>query len=221
MEKAGGKGFVSNRGGIDEDSLAELKSIHQGLTALKVQYGKRLDDLRAEMLAGFEINSNALLEAKINERLADTVTALTRQSADRMETKKAHRILEKQQKNMFDILTFILNQLGGQVLIPPNLLAEIGQHSTLYSTNMLASHVQLINGASQRLKSEAEAMGEYLKSKTIPSAAPLSVRKTTEQLAGEVIKGPLYHSARKVQKQNSLNLTQSINFGKAAGLPGI
>lgn len=109
------------------------------------------------MLTGFEINSNALLEAKINERLADTVTLLTRQSADRMETKKADRILEKQQKNMFDILVFILNQLGGQVLIPPSLLAEIGQHSTLYSTNMLANHVQLINGASQRLKSEAEA----------------------------------------------------------------
>ena len=58
---------------------------------------------------------------------------------------------------MFDILTFILNQLGGQVLIPPNLLNEIGQHSTLYSTNVLANHVQLINGATQRLKNEVEA----------------------------------------------------------------
>ena len=48
------------------------------------------------MIAGFEVNSNSLLEAKINERLADAVTALTRQLADRMETKKAQRILEKQ-----------------------------------------------------------------------------------------------------------------------------
>ena len=38
MEKAGGKGFLTKRGGggLDEDSLAELKSINQGLTALKV-----------------------------------------------------------------------------------------------------------------------------------------------------------------------------------------
>lgn len=35
-----------------------------------------------------------------------------------------------------------------------------------------------------------------------------------------MIKGPLYHSARKVHKQHSLNLNQSINFGKG-GLPGI
>lgn len=47
------------------------------------------------MSKGFQTNSTAVLEDKLNERINDSVKALTRQSADRLETKKSLRVLEK------------------------------------------------------------------------------------------------------------------------------
>jgi hypothetical protein len=72
MEKSGK--VVSKTSDSDEG----VKSLVSLIAGLKGQLGKRLDDLKTEMTAGFELNSNALLESKFNERLADAVTALTR-----------------------------------------------------------------------------------------------------------------------------------------------
>ncbi len=101
---------------------------------------------------------------------------------------------------MFEILTFILNQLGGQVLIPPNLMAEVNQHSVLFSSNALASHVQLLNGASLKMKNETEAQNEYFSSKSLskPPTAAFGITKNTELI--EPVKTGQFHSARKVHK---------------------
>lgn len=48
-----------------------------------------------EINKGFEINSNAVIEEKLTTRINDVITALTRQMADRHETKKSIRVLEK------------------------------------------------------------------------------------------------------------------------------
>ena len=45
---------------------------------IKYQLAKRIDDVKIEMLEGFEINSNASMETKFNEKLSDAVAALTR-----------------------------------------------------------------------------------------------------------------------------------------------
>lgn len=58
------------------------------------------------MRHGFAINSNDILEVKLTERMNDIVKALTRQMADRLETRKGFRVVEKQLKNIFEIVVF-------------------------------------------------------------------------------------------------------------------
>jgi 3-deoxy-D-arabino-heptulosonate 7-phosphate (DAHP) synthase len=76
--------------------------------------------------------------------------------ADRIETKKSIRIIEKQQKNMFDIITFLINAHGKDLPVPSALLHEIGKHSMLYSSNALANHIAMINSANQKMQSDMD-----------------------------------------------------------------
>ena len=78
-----------------------------------------MDELRDEIESAFAMCSNDVVEYKLTERINEAVQLLTRQSADRLETKKNVRVLEKQIKNVFDITTFILSN---QTSIPPALL---------------------------------------------------------------------------------------------------
>ena len=68
-----------------------------------------MDELRDEIESAFAMCSNDVVEYKLTERINEAVQLLTRQSADRLETKKNVRVLEKQIKNVFDITTFILS----------------------------------------------------------------------------------------------------------------
>lgn len=83
---------------------------------------KRIEEVKVDMHRGFEMNSNHVLELKMNDKLKDTVTSLTHSLADKFETKKSIRLIEKQQKNMFDILTFLLIALGKELPVPSALL---------------------------------------------------------------------------------------------------
>ena len=58
----------------------------------------------------FERNSTTELEAKLTEKLNDVVKALTKSMADRNDTRKNFRILDKQVKNLFEIIMFISQQ---------------------------------------------------------------------------------------------------------------
>ena len=58
------------------------------------------------MRHGFALNSNDILDHKLTERMNDIVKALTRQMADRLDTKKSFRVFEKQLKNIFEIVVF-------------------------------------------------------------------------------------------------------------------
>lgn len=66
-----------------------------------------MEDLREEMKGQFERNSTSELEAKMTERMNDVVKALTKSMADRNDTRKNFRILEKQVKNLFEIVMFV------------------------------------------------------------------------------------------------------------------
>jgi len=59
------------------------------------------------MKGAFERNSTTELEAKLTEKLNDVVKALTKSMADRTDTRKNFRILDKQVKNLFEIVMFI------------------------------------------------------------------------------------------------------------------
>jgi hypothetical protein len=83
--------------------------MQNGLFAAKSHLNKRIDEMRDEIESAFAMCSNDVLEVKLTERMNEAIQMLTRQSADRIETKKTLRVLEKQIKNVFDVTTFILS----------------------------------------------------------------------------------------------------------------
>ena len=101
------------KSGSNEDTtehlMNDIKSVTNTIFAIKSSLHKELADFKEDVSKGFQTNSTAVLEDKLNERINDSVKALTRQSADRLETKKGLRVLEKQLRNIFDIVTFMLN----------------------------------------------------------------------------------------------------------------
>ena len=89
-KKTGGKS-----GSIEEQVWAEIKAMQNGLFAAKSHLNKRIDEMRDEIESAFAMCSNDVLEVKLTERMNEAIQLLTRQSADRIETKKTLRILEK------------------------------------------------------------------------------------------------------------------------------
>jgi len=69
--------------------------MQNGLFAAKSHLNKRIDEMRDEIESAFAMCSNDVLEVKLTERMNEAIQMLTRQSADRIETKKTLRILEK------------------------------------------------------------------------------------------------------------------------------
>lgn len=96
--------------------------MQNGLFAAKSHLNKRIDEMRDEIESAFAMCSNDVLEVKLTERMNEAIQLLTRQSADRIETKKTLRILEKQIKNVFDVTTFILSNQQTGMPVPPALL---------------------------------------------------------------------------------------------------
>jgi hypothetical protein len=92
MKKAqGNAGNMTN----EEMIQAEIKGMQNSLFAAKSHLSKRLDDLREEIESAFALCSNDVVEAKLTERMNEAIQMLTRQSADRIETKKNIRIIER------------------------------------------------------------------------------------------------------------------------------
>lgn len=60
------------------------------------------------MKKGFEINCTSDLEVKLVDRMNDMIKALTKNMADRVDTRKNFRLIEKQVRNIFDIMVFLL-----------------------------------------------------------------------------------------------------------------
>jgi hypothetical protein len=91
-----------------------------------------------------------VLEDKLNERINDSIKALTKQSADRLETKKNMRVLEKQLRNVFDVVAFMLNQNDRGYPIPANVMDEVNKHGMLHSSNVLAEYIMNYNKSLQQ-----------------------------------------------------------------------
>lgn len=78
-----------------EHLMADLKLISVSFQNFKSIITRKFEDIKDDMKRGFEINSTADLEVKLVERMNDIVRALTRQMADRAETRKGIRVIEK------------------------------------------------------------------------------------------------------------------------------
>lgn len=62
---------------------------------------KQVDDLRQDVDDRFAKNSTDVLEAKLIDRMNDIVKCLTREMADRQETKKNFKLVDRQLRSIF------------------------------------------------------------------------------------------------------------------------
>jgi hypothetical protein len=71
---------------------------------MRNNFGKKIDQLREDVTLGFIKNDCEALEKKLVLRMNEVTIALTRELADRRETKKNFRLVDRQLKNMFSIV---------------------------------------------------------------------------------------------------------------------
>ena len=111
---------VEKEGGLTGDA----KVLESQIRDLRNNLGKRLDNLTEEVKLGFIKNNCEVLEAKMVQRMNDVTVALTRELADRRETKKHFRLVERQLKNIFSILLAGVKNIG---LVTQNIIQEASQ----------------------------------------------------------------------------------------------
>jgi len=73
------------------------------LKEFKTSTIRKVEKLRQEMIDGFEKNNCDKLEAKIVNRMNDVIVALTKELADRIDTRKNFRLIERQLRNIFNM----------------------------------------------------------------------------------------------------------------------
>jgi hypothetical protein len=88
---------------------------------MRNNFGKKLDQLRDDLTAGFIKNDCEALEKKLVLRMNEVTIALTRELADRRETKKNFRLVDRQLKNMFSIILQSVKNIG---LVPISVIIE-------------------------------------------------------------------------------------------------
>lgn len=86
----------------------DLKKISSTLETVRNQVLSRISDFKEEVYLYFKENNVKDTERKLIERMNDVIISLTKKMADRQDTKKHIRILEKNTKNLFEILTFTI-----------------------------------------------------------------------------------------------------------------
>jgi hypothetical protein len=73
------------------------------LKEFKTSTIRKVEKLRQEMNDGFEKNNCDKLEVKIVNRMNDVIVALTKELADRIDTRKNFRLIERQLRNIFNM----------------------------------------------------------------------------------------------------------------------
>jgi hypothetical protein len=73
------------------------------LKEFKTSTIRKVEKLRQEMIDGFNKNDCEKLEVKIVDRMNDVTVALTKELADRIDTRKNFRLIERQLKNIFNM----------------------------------------------------------------------------------------------------------------------
>ena len=92
-----------NSPGGGEDGTGDIKLVEAMLKEFKASTLRKVEKLRQEMIEGFIKNDCDKLQAKIVERINDTTIALTKELADRIDTRKNFRLIERQLRNIFNM----------------------------------------------------------------------------------------------------------------------
>ena len=96
------------RGGVDEESFRALEkrvsALENELNAFRNEIAKILKDLQDQINQKADLDALAELEKSMMNKLDEVVKALIKQLADKNDTKKALKALEKQLKNLYELI---------------------------------------------------------------------------------------------------------------------
>ena len=87
---------------------AEVKNLEIMIRDNRVAINKKLDTFKDEVNLKFVKNSVEAVEARLVERINEAVKLLTRELADRQDTKKNFKLVERQIKNILTMQIFSL-----------------------------------------------------------------------------------------------------------------
>jgi DNA repair exonuclease SbcCD ATPase subunit len=94
-------------GGMDEETLNQLynriQNLEHEIDAFKNEFSRWLKDFQDSLNNKADIETVKALEQSLLDRLNEIVKALGKQFADRADTRKALKLLEKNLKNMYDL----------------------------------------------------------------------------------------------------------------------
>jgi hypothetical protein len=99
---------------------------------------KKIDSFKDEINVWMEKNSTEILEKKLIERMNEIIKVLTRELADKKETNKNFKLIDKELKNIFTMTLFGLRYNN---LIPSNILAEAFKHNLYIKTDIIATYL--------------------------------------------------------------------------------
>ncbi len=80
-----------------------INSLLSDVETLKKEFAKWIKDFQDQLNGKADLESLQALEKTLMERINDIVKALTKQLADKNDTKKALKLLERQLKNLYDL----------------------------------------------------------------------------------------------------------------------
>ena len=99
--------YQAPSGNIDDSVIIQINNRLGNLEAsyndLRDQFAKWIKQIQDELNGKADRSDLEELEKTMMNRLNDIITALTKQFADKAETKKALKLLERQLKNLYDL----------------------------------------------------------------------------------------------------------------------
>jgi hypothetical protein len=118
-----------------------MKNVEMMLRDQKVGIMKKIDAFKDEINAWMEKNSTEILEKKLTERMNEIIRVLTRELADKKDTNKNFKLVDKELKNIFTMALFGLRYNN---LIPSDILVEALKHNLYIKTDIIATYLNSI-----------------------------------------------------------------------------
>jgi len=97
----------SSGSNIDErlfnDLAARVNNLENDLNNLRNEFAKWMKELQDSLNSKADIDAVSAMEKLITDRISDIIRAMSKNFADKNETKKALKLLERQLKNLYDL----------------------------------------------------------------------------------------------------------------------